>query len=94
MVKDYFILLFIATPIRRSSTNMLFRRHVTRIDNEGLIRPFTFDEFELVVKQMHPDKAPGSNGLNPAIYQFFWPVMGKEIFNACSSWMDKKRAPC
>ena len=93
VVKDYFIQLFIATPIRRSSTNMLFRRHVTRSDNEGLIRPFIFDEFELAVKQMQPDKAPGSDGLNPAFYQFFWPVMGKEIFNACSSWLDKKELP-
>ena len=66
MVKDYFIQLFIATPIRRSSTNMLFRRHVTRSNNEGLIRPFTFDEFELALKQMHPDKAPRPDGLNPS----------------------------
>ena len=93
VVKDYFIQLFIATPIRRSSTNMLFWRHVTRLDNEGLIRPFTFDEFELAVKQMHPDKAPRPDGLNPAFYQFYWPVMGKEIFNVCSSWPDKKELP-
>ena len=40
---------------------------------------------------MHLDKAPGPNGLNPASYQFqfFWRVI-KEIFNACSFWLDKK----
>ena len=64
---------------------MLLWRHVTRSNNEDLIRPFTFDEFELAVEQMHPDKAPGPDGLNLAFYQFFWLVMGKEIFNACSS---------
>ena len=62
VVKDYFIQLFIATPIRRSSTNMLFRRHVTRSDNEGLICPFSFDEFELAVKKMHPDKTQDRMG--------------------------------
>ena len=72
---------------------MLFRRHVTRLENEGLIRPFTFDEFELAVKLMHLDKALGPDGLNPAFFQFFWSVMGKEIFNACSSWLDKKELP-
>ena len=88
--ESYFIQLFIAIPIRRSSTNMLF---LTRLENKGLIRPFTFDEFELAVKQMHPDKAPGPDGLNPAFCQFFWSVMGKEIFNACSSWLDKRELP-
>ena len=71
MVKDYFLQLFIATPIQRSYSNMLSQRHVTRSNNESLIFPFTFDEFELAFKQMHPDKVPGLDGLNPAFYQFF-----------------------
>ncbi|CAN1800641.1 hypothetical protein LINPERHAP1_LOCUS22623 [Linum perenne] len=36
---------------------------------------------------MHPDKAPGPDGLNPAFYQGFWNEMGKEISDDCRTWL-------
>ena len=68
---------------------MIFHTRVSRSENESLLVPFTYDDFELAVKQMHPDKAPGSAGLNPSFYHKFWPVLGQDIFHACIVWLEK-----
>lgn len=47
----------------------------------------TFDEFTRAVKQMHPDKASGPDGLNPAFFQNFWPSLGKEVYNSTKDWL-------
>ena len=38
---------------------------------------------------MPPDKTPGSDGLNPAFFKFFYSVLGKDIFQACVIWFEK-----
>lgn len=37
-----------------------------------LLAPFSKEEFKKAVFQMHPDKAPGPDDLNPAFYRRFW----------------------
>ena len=66
---------------------------MTRVDNETLLSSFNIDEFDLVVHQMHPDKAPGRDELNPVFFQSFWPVLGKDIFHACVCWLENKEFP-
>lgn len=60
---------------------------VSTAQNEALVAEFSFKEFECAVQQMHPDKGSGPDGLNPAFYQHFWKVMGKEIFHYCKGWL-------
>lgn len=40
-------------------------------DNAFLVAPFEEEEFKVTTLQMHPDKAPGLDGLNPTFYQRF-----------------------
>ena len=42
---------------------------------------------------MHPDKAGGLDGLNPAFFQSFCKVMGHEVFKQCSQWLKAKTFP-
>lgn len=42
---------------------------------------------------MHPDKASGLDGLNPAFYQNFWNLMGKEVFECCRAWLKDCKFP-
>ncbi|RVX23698.1 putative mitochondrial protein [Vitis vinifera] len=66
---------------------------VTAAHNANLLSPFSFEEFSIAVQQMHPDKSPEPDGFNLAFFQHFWPLIGKEIFHACSSWLNNNEFP-
>lgn len=68
-------------------------RLVSPDQNLKLIEDFSFQEFTKAVKQMHPDKSAGPDGLNPAFFQRFWVVMGREIFEYCKSWLASVEFP-
>lgn len=61
---------------------------VTEEDNHHLMDKFTEEEFRCAIFQMHPDKSLGLDGLNPAFFQHFWELCGKDIFQACCSWLE------
>lgn len=42
---------------------------------------------------MHPDKASGPDGLNPAFFQQFWLILGKKVFTCCKEWLNKGSFP-
>lgn len=54
-----------------------------------LTMDLTFSEFTQAVKSMHPDKASGPDGLNPAFFQHFWGLLGEEVFKCCYQWLDE-----
>ena len=60
---------------------------VSEEQNRRLIEEVSFDEFTLAIKQMHPDKASGPDGLNPAFFHQFWNMLGKEVFRCCKEWL-------
>lgn len=66
---------------------------ITDDQNAKLEEEFTFEEFSEALKQMHPDKSAGPDGLNPAFYQNFWNLMGKEVFHCCVSWLKEMKFP-
>ncbi|MCH93169.1 RNA-directed DNA polymerase (Reverse transcriptase), partial [Trifolium medium] len=42
---------------------------------------------------MHPDKAPGPDGFNPAFYQHFWELCGNDIYEAAMEWLERRYFP-
>lgn len=88
LLKDYYTNVF-------SSSDQLTNYHavsnevqVTAEQNSMLTEDITFEEFTSAIKSMHPDKASGPDGLNPAFFQHFWKLLGKEVFNCCKGWLD------
>lgn len=66
---------------------------VTDEDNFSLTRPFTLEEFQIAVSQMHLDKSPGPDGFNPAFFQNFWVTVGKDVFKDYMSWLNSLHFP-
>lgn len=53
----------------------------------------SYEEFRAAVKEMHPDKASGPDGLNPAFFQHFWSCLGSEVFSCCKLWLADMAFP-
>ena len=58
------------------SVSVLLRSSIIEEDNVMLIAPFTAMEIKDVVFSMHPGKALGSDGMNPAFFQHYWHILG------------------
>ena len=93
VVKDYFTNLFTEEEKTTGAANSASHRVLTSEQNLALTEEFTFEEFTIALKQMHPNKAGGPDGLNPAFFQNFWKVMGQEVFQQCKEWLRTKNFP-
>ncbi|XP_021750437.1 uncharacterized protein LOC110716111 [Chenopodium quinoa] len=58
---------------------------ITPAINAELMKPFTKDEILEALKQMHPCKAPGPDGMHAVFYQRFWHIIGDEVTSFVTS---------
>lgn len=68
IMKEYYENIF-SDPVQVDIRNAENFSRVTRDQNNRLVEEVTFEEFSMVVKQMHPDKASGPDGINPEFFQ-------------------------
>jgi hypothetical protein len=71
----------------------LVESKVTQEENDKLVAPITKEEIRDALFDMHPDKAPGPDGFNPAFYQHFWELCGDDIFEATKEWLERGYFP-
>jgi hypothetical protein len=90
---NYFNILFKANASEHDPVLSLITPKVTQEDNDRLVAPITREELKEAIFQMHPDKAPGPDGFNPAFYQHFWDLCGNDIFEAAKDWLDRGYFP-
>jgi hypothetical protein len=69
--RNYFEHLFQANTTSHDPILSIITPKITQEDNDRLEAPITKDELKEALFQMHPDKAPGPDGFNPAFYQHF-----------------------
>lgn len=93
VVIDYFRTVFTERKHRVEMELDGDERCITDNQNDELVADLSFKEFTVAVKQMHPDKASGPDGLNPAFFQNFWPTLGREVFVCCKEWLDQCMCP-
>ena len=63
-----------------ASLNAIHQR-VSPEMNESLIAEFKAEEVWRALKQMHPTKAPGPDGMSPIFFQQYWDIVGPEVIN-------------
>jgi hypothetical protein len=68
---NYFNNLFKINSTSHEPILALISPRITQEDNDQLTMPITKEELRNALFQMHPDKAPGPDGFNPAFYQHF-----------------------
>ena len=57
-------------------------------DIEILSRDFTGEEVQAALFQMHPNKAPGPDGMSPSFFQNFCHVVGNDIIECCLNFLN------
>ncbi|XP_041004081.1 uncharacterized protein LOC121249435 [Juglans microcarpa x Juglans regia] len=79
-ILDFFRTLFTASEQRRH-LNILenIQQKVNDEMNRDLTKIYTADEVNEALKQMHPTKAHGPDGMSPIFYQKYWHVMGNLV---------------
>lgn len=87
VVKEYFLKLFDHDGREEEVNEGMIEVVITEEHNRELEAEFTMEEFTDAINQMHPDKSSGPDGLNPAFFQNFWKILGKEVFHCCKNWM-------
>ena len=61
-----------------SSLEVIVRR-VSDDMNDALLKEFQVEEVRRFLKQMHPTKSPGPDGMSSIFFQNYWDVMGPQV---------------
>ncbi|XP_071909589.1 uncharacterized protein [Coffea arabica] len=61
-------------------------RTITRQMNEQLIKPVEKSEIKLALFSMHPNKAPGIDGMSPLFFQQYCQIISVDIINAVNGF--------
>lgn len=55
---------------------------------EMLAAPYRREEVSLALSQMHPNKAPGPDGMNALFYQTFWETIGEDVTDKILNFLN------
>lgn len=79
LLTSYFNQIFSATENQWEGVVDRVTRTITDEQNELLLSEVTIEEVKLALFQMHPDKAPGPDGMTPGFFQRHWSIVGEDI---------------
>ena len=66
---------------------------VTTSMNQLLTRDFTTAKVNVVLKQMYPSKAPGSDGMPSLFFQQFWAISGELVIATVLDFLNHGVCP-
>ena len=89
IILDYFSNIFKTNgPTDTSTVIDAIQPVVTASMNSFLCQPFRADEVHKALKQMHPKKSPGPDGMPPLFYQHFWSLSGECVTTAVLDFLN------
>ena len=75
-------------PTRIGETLTVVEKVVSEETNQRLLQPYTPEEVRAALFQMHPSKAPGSDGMSSFFLQKYWHIVGNSVSNAVLSVLN------
>ncbi|XP_057418992.1 uncharacterized protein LOC130713221 [Lotus japonicus] len=95
VLSSYFRELFTSSnPSGIDEVVELVANRVTASHTETLVAPFSKDDVEEALFQMHLTKAPGADGLHALFYQKFWRIIGDDVTQFCLQVLQGNIDPC
>lgn len=79
LITGYYKGLFTATLVEWTEVIECVTNSITVEQNLSLLPEVTDVEVKEALFQMHPDKAPGPDGMTPAFFQKHWSTVGKDV---------------
>lgn len=76
LIRSYFEDIFWSRGSVNSEILGYVKCRISDEQNAALLKPFEAEEIKASLFSMHPDKAPGPDGMNPAFFQNFWDITG------------------
>ena len=82
IILDYFSTIFCSDqPTNFEASMEAVDKRVTPEMNNALLKEFTVEEVRVALKQMHPIKSQGLDGMSPIFYQKYWETVGPSVLN-------------
>lgn len=88
LISKYYQDLFCATDTDSGEVIDSVPQTINQGHNSNLLKEITSDEVKIALFQMHPDKAPGPDGMTPAFFQKNWSVVGKDIIELIRNFFN------
>ena len=80
IILDYFKEIYSTSfPVEFGSSLRVIDRRVSDDMNDSLLKEFRVEEVRRALKQMHPTKSPGPDGMSPIFFQKYWDVVGPQV---------------
>ncbi|KAL8090041.1 hypothetical protein AgCh_039489 [Apium graveolens] len=87
LLKEYYTNVFVAPEQEINYPSAENEARVSAEQNRKLAEDLSFNKFTEAIKNIHLDNASGPDGLNPAFFQHFWKLIGKEVYKCCQKWL-------
>lgn len=88
VIKEYYQQLFTADQTQGEVVLNCINQTITEQQNEILLEPVSAEEVKDVVFHMHPDKAPGPDGMTPTFFQRNWNVVREEVIQMVKDFFE------
>lgn len=93
LISDYYQNLFNSTQVNSDEVVSCVNQKIYDSQNSMLMKEITNEEVKTTILQMHPDKAPGPDGMTPAFYQKYWKIVGRDVIKMTRDFFQTGRMP-